>query len=83
MTRKQMSARIAELEAMVATLSMAINSMRTPIYVAPIPTPTPIPSPNIYPFPNMPYIGDAPWTPNWGGTSFPNIGKIQCHSANS
>lgn len=73
MTKKQMSARIAELEAMVLTLSMAINAMRTPIYVAPVPAqPTVNPLP-INPFP-MPYIGDPPSWPGSGWTSAPNIG---------
>ena len=35
MTKKQMQDRIAELEAMVQTLTTAINAMRTPIYVGP------------------------------------------------
>lgn len=74
MTKKQMSDRIAELEAMVLTLSAAINAMRTPIYVAPaqpfvVPTPTPAP-------PYMPYIGDPPAWPGSGWTSIPNIGGI-------
>lgn len=73
MTKKQMSARIAELEAMVATLSAAINSMRTPIVVAPLPAP-PLPSFPTWP-PYTPFVGDPPvvWpTPGW--TSAPNIG---------
>lgn len=87
MTKKQMSARIAELEAMVATLSAAINAMRTPIYVGPVPAmPTINPLP-INPFP-MPYIGDPPYP--WGQTTCggttqagANLGEVSCHSRNS
>lgn len=65
MTKKQLEARVAELEAMVVTLSAAINAMRTPIYVAPVPA-QPIVNPlPINPFP-MPYIGDPPYP--WGPT---------------
>lgn len=80
MTKKQMQARIAELEAMVLTLTTAINAMRAPIYFGPeqpkpLLNPLPIyvgpaqpvvnPLP-INPFP-MPYIGDPPYP--WGPTS--------------
>jgi hypothetical protein len=68
MTKKQMQARIAELEAMVLTLSTAIAAMRNPIYVGPVPAqPTVNPLP-INPFP-MPYIGDPPYYP-WGPNTF-------------
>ena len=78
MTKKQMQARIAELEAMVQTLTTAINAMRPPIYVGPAqPVVNPLPS---NPFP-MPYIGDPPypWGPSTIGTGGNNIGgTIQC-----
>ena len=78
MTKKQMQARIAELEAMVQTLTTAINAMRTPIYVGPA---QPVVNPLPY-TPLMPYIGDPsyPWGPNTFGTGGNNIGgTIQCH----
>jgi hypothetical protein len=54
MTKKQMQARIAELELMVQTLTTAINSMHI-YYVGPTqPIVNPLP---IHPVP-MPYIGD-------------------------
>ena len=69
MTKKQMQARIAELEAMVLTLSTAINAMRTPIYVSPIPAqPTVYPQPYTQPYtPFTPYVGDPPYP--WGPTT--------------
>jgi hypothetical protein len=57
MTKKQMQARIAELEAVVQTLTTAINAMRTPIYVGPA---QPVVNPLPY-TPLMPYIGDPPY----------------------
>jgi len=88
MTKKQMLARIAELEATVSTLSAAINSMRTPLYVAP-----PIQAPFIQPsWPYRPYIGDPSINP-WGGSvgigiSTPFGGstltsKVECRADNN
>ena len=51
MTKKQMQARIAELEATVQTLTTAINAMRTPIYVGPVPA-----QPTVNPIPHTPYM---------------------------
>ena len=73
MTKKQMQDRIAELEATVQTLTTAINAMRTPIYVGPVPAqPTVNPLPYT-PFP-MPYIGDPPYP--WGPTTISVGGTI-------
>lgn len=79
MTKKQMQARIAELEAMVLTLSTAIAAMRTPIYVGPVPAqPTIIPLPYT---PFMPYIGDPPYpygpTTICGGTANSGLSSAQ------
>ena len=59
MTTKQMQVRIAELEAMVQTLTTAINAMRTPIYVGPAIPAQPTVNP-FTPYTPMPYIGDPP-----------------------
>jgi hypothetical protein len=84
MTKKQMQARITELETLVASLNAAVaalSTMQHPIYVGPIPAqPTVNPLP-INPFP-MPYIGDPPypWGPTTIGTATGisgNIGGLQ------
>jgi hypothetical protein len=79
MTKKQMSDRIAELEAIVASLTAALRALAHPVYVGPgpaMPSINPFVSPNITPSwpPYTPYVGDPP--PNtfgpqitWGGTS--------------
>jgi hypothetical protein len=95
MTKKQMSARIAELEVIVASLTTALQALAHPIYVAPVPampTVNPFVSPTIQPSwpPYTPYIGDPP--PNtgspritWGSSiqdaiSVANQG-LRCHNS--
>lgn len=69
MTKKQMQARIAELETMVETLTTTINAMRTPLYVGPAPAPIVNPAP-VNPFtPYMPMPSGYPPYPPWGSTT--------------
>jgi hypothetical protein len=82
MTKKQLEARVAELETLVASLNAAVAAMaasRT-VYVGPIPAqPTVNPTPYIPSFP-MPYIGDPPypWGPTTIGTGIVSgIGGLQ------
>jgi hypothetical protein len=98
MTKKQMSARIAELEVIVASLTTALQALAHPVYVAPVPampTVNPFVSPNILPTiqpswpPYMPYVGDPP--PNtlgpqitWGGSTQSTANQgLRCNSVNN
>jgi hypothetical protein len=84
MTKKQMQARITELETLVASLNAAVAALSAAQHPLILTQPQPYTSPNINPVPPpfpMPYIGDPPypWGPTIGTATggFPQAGSIK------